>query len=389
MVQREVADRLFAQPRTKAYGAVCVLVQLVAERTGFHPVSRTVFRPPPNVDSALVAFRRVGLPDDFARVKRVVDGLVRASAQDAAELARAARRRDARAAAAALAAIGLDADDAGGGARRRPISSRSPRARVRASAPREDQPRPRRRPAARRRQARTLTVYQRIGLADRIDVDAGRRAAVDGFPEDTLVRGALEPLAAPPPSSRAGSDASRSGSRSPPASAAAAPTPPRRCASRTRRSRAAAAQLHAVAARVGADVPFFLRGGRSSARATAPSSSRSTCRRTTGCSCSSRTTREESTASVYGAFDARDGADGWEERRDAFRHARERPPPARPRAAAAERPRALAAHRRAARPRRVPCRRQRRRPDGVRALPPPAPTPTARASGCAVSAPRG
>jgi 16S rRNA (adenine1518-N6/adenine1519-N6)-dimethyltransferase len=72
MVQREVADRLFAAPRTKAYGAVSVLVQLICERTGFHPVSRTVFRPPPNVDSALVAFRRVGLPDDYARVKRVV-----------------------------------------------------------------------------------------------------------------------------------------------------------------------------------------------------------------------------------------------------------------------------------------------------------------------------
>ena len=59
MVQREVADRLFARPSTKAYGAVSVLVQLATERTGFHPVSRTVFRPPPNVDSALVAFRRI------------------------------------------------------------------------------------------------------------------------------------------------------------------------------------------------------------------------------------------------------------------------------------------------------------------------------------------
>ena len=39
MVQREVADRFFAKPSTKAYGAVSVLVQLVAERTGFHPVS--------------------------------------------------------------------------------------------------------------------------------------------------------------------------------------------------------------------------------------------------------------------------------------------------------------------------------------------------------------
>ena len=72
MVQREVADRFFAAPRTKAYGAVSVLVQLAAERTGFHSVSRTVFRPPPNVDSALVAFRRRPLPEDFAAVKRIV-----------------------------------------------------------------------------------------------------------------------------------------------------------------------------------------------------------------------------------------------------------------------------------------------------------------------------
>ena len=73
MVQREVADRFFASPRTKAYGGVSVLVQLVAERTGFHPVSREVFRPRPNVDSALVAFRRTasGIPPG---VKRVVEG---------------------------------------------------------------------------------------------------------------------------------------------------------------------------------------------------------------------------------------------------------------------------------------------------------------------------
>jgi 16S rRNA (adenine1518-N6/adenine1519-N6)-dimethyltransferase len=72
MVQREVADRFFARPGTKAYGAVSVLVQLAAERTGFHPVSRNVFRPRPNVDSALVAFRRRSLPADFARIKAIV-----------------------------------------------------------------------------------------------------------------------------------------------------------------------------------------------------------------------------------------------------------------------------------------------------------------------------
>ncbi len=73
MVQREVADRLFASPSTKAYGAVSVLMQLVTEKTGFHPVSREVFRPRPNVDSALVAFRRVGLPDRYREVKGVVE----------------------------------------------------------------------------------------------------------------------------------------------------------------------------------------------------------------------------------------------------------------------------------------------------------------------------
>jgi len=74
MLQREVADRLFARPGTKAYGSVSVLVQLATRRTGFHAVGRAAFVPPPNVDSALVAFRRVPLPVDFGRIKRVVEG---------------------------------------------------------------------------------------------------------------------------------------------------------------------------------------------------------------------------------------------------------------------------------------------------------------------------
>lgn len=73
MVQREVADRFFASPSTKAYGAVSVLLQLATERVGFHPVARTVFRPRPNVDSALIAFVRRDLPPDYPRVKRVVE----------------------------------------------------------------------------------------------------------------------------------------------------------------------------------------------------------------------------------------------------------------------------------------------------------------------------
>lgn len=58
MVQREIADRMFASPSTPAYGAVSVLMQLACERTDLHPVGRSVFDPPPRVDSALVAFRR-------------------------------------------------------------------------------------------------------------------------------------------------------------------------------------------------------------------------------------------------------------------------------------------------------------------------------------------
>jgi 16S rRNA (adenine1518-N6/adenine1519-N6)-dimethyltransferase len=108
MVQREVADRLFAKPSTKAYGAVSVLMQLATQRTGLHPVSRTVFRPPPNVNSALVAFRRTGLPEDFPRLKKVVTAAFahrRKTLPNSLELAGFASRERA---VEALAAIGRD-----------------------------------------------------------------------------------------------------------------------------------------------------------------------------------------------------------------------------------------------------------------------------------------
>jgi 16S rRNA (adenine1518-N6/adenine1519-N6)-dimethyltransferase len=73
MVQREVAERFFAEPRTKAYGAVSVLIQLKTRKVGFHAVPPTVFRPPPRVESALVAFVRVDGPA-LGSVRPVVDG---------------------------------------------------------------------------------------------------------------------------------------------------------------------------------------------------------------------------------------------------------------------------------------------------------------------------
>jgi 16S rRNA (adenine1518-N6/adenine1519-N6)-dimethyltransferase len=110
MVQREVADRFFAQSGTKDYGAVSVLIQLAAERTGFHAVSRTVFRPQPNVDSALVAFRRTELPVEYGRVKEVVAAAFahrRKTLPNSLALAGLASREEA---AAALAAIGHRAE---------------------------------------------------------------------------------------------------------------------------------------------------------------------------------------------------------------------------------------------------------------------------------------
>ena len=108
MVQREVADRFFAEPGTKAYGGVSVLIQLAAERTGAHAVSREVFRPRPNVDSALVAFRRreTPPPTPWSELKAVVEAAFahrRKRLPNSLELAGLTGRARAE---AALAAIG-------------------------------------------------------------------------------------------------------------------------------------------------------------------------------------------------------------------------------------------------------------------------------------------
>jgi 16S rRNA (adenine1518-N6/adenine1519-N6)-dimethyltransferase len=58
MVQREVAERLAAEPGTKTYGATSVLAQLGCEVRVLRRVPRTVFHPEPNVESALVLMHR-------------------------------------------------------------------------------------------------------------------------------------------------------------------------------------------------------------------------------------------------------------------------------------------------------------------------------------------
>lgn len=54
MVQKEVADRLTAQPNTPDYSAITLAVNMVGEAKVTRHVSRNMFFPAPNVDSAVV-----------------------------------------------------------------------------------------------------------------------------------------------------------------------------------------------------------------------------------------------------------------------------------------------------------------------------------------------
>lgn len=56
MIQREVAERLIAQPGTSAYSAISVFAQYHSQVEIVHRVPRTVFYPSPEVDSAIVRF---------------------------------------------------------------------------------------------------------------------------------------------------------------------------------------------------------------------------------------------------------------------------------------------------------------------------------------------
>jgi 4-diphosphocytidyl-2-C-methyl-D-erythritol kinase len=165
------------------------------------------------------------------------------------------------------------------------------------------------------------TVFQRIDLADRIELAGAPALRVDGFAEDTLVRGALEALAA-----AAGADprwrvrihkripvAGGLGGGSSDAGAALKlanetlpePLPPER--------------LHRLACKLGADVPFFLvdgpqlgeGDGTDLAPLELPHDYFVLLLLPDGA-------EKRSTGAVYGAFDERNGADGWPERRAAL-----------------------------------------------------------------------
>jgi 16S rRNA (adenine1518-N6/adenine1519-N6)-dimethyltransferase len=66
MVQAEVADRLTAPPGGKIYGVPSVKMAWYAQARRAGAVGRSVFWPPPNVDSGLVSFTRRNPPSTTA-----------------------------------------------------------------------------------------------------------------------------------------------------------------------------------------------------------------------------------------------------------------------------------------------------------------------------------
>lgn len=79
MLQKEVAQRLAANPGTKAYGTLSLTVQYKMDAELAFEVPRTVFVPSPNVDSAIVSLepRKKELavkPDDEKLLFRLIKG---------------------------------------------------------------------------------------------------------------------------------------------------------------------------------------------------------------------------------------------------------------------------------------------------------------------------
>jgi len=77
MLQKEVVDRLAAQPGGKNYGRLSVMVQYACQVEALFPVSPQAFFPPPKVDSAIVRLRPYAEPpikaldpDVFAKIVR-------------------------------------------------------------------------------------------------------------------------------------------------------------------------------------------------------------------------------------------------------------------------------------------------------------------------------
>jgi 16S rRNA (adenine1518-N6/adenine1519-N6)-dimethyltransferase len=117
MVQREMADRLVAEPGIKAYGALGVLVQTYADVSTVVRVGPTAFAPPPKVSSTVVRLEM--LPGGAARAPiadpgHYADVVHAAFGQRRKKLRNALQARfDTAAVDAALQGLGLDGNRRG------------------------------------------------------------------------------------------------------------------------------------------------------------------------------------------------------------------------------------------------------------------------------------
>jgi 16S rRNA (adenine1518-N6/adenine1519-N6)-dimethyltransferase len=109
MVQREIADRLRAEPGTREYGSPSVLVQLACEVTMLRRVDPAVFVPRPRVESAVIRLRRkrAGAPGELAALVRLGFAHRRKSLARSLELGRVGSLQPAR---SALESIGKPPD---------------------------------------------------------------------------------------------------------------------------------------------------------------------------------------------------------------------------------------------------------------------------------------
>ena len=81
MIQKEVAERLYATPGTKDYGALSVWIQSYARVEWGFVVGPGAFNPPPKVDSAVRAPAEGAAPEASGGVVRDAQGLFPAPAQ--------------------------------------------------------------------------------------------------------------------------------------------------------------------------------------------------------------------------------------------------------------------------------------------------------------------
>lgn len=112
LLQREVTERIAAQPGGKDYGVLSVLLQMHAEVDVPHRVPARAFTPPPQVESAAIRFRmRAGTladPGDEVLFKRLVKVAFSQRRKTLANALRAGRLTSPEALARALEAAEID-----------------------------------------------------------------------------------------------------------------------------------------------------------------------------------------------------------------------------------------------------------------------------------------